>query len=319
MPGYELALLEQGPVNPDRPPTADELVGMGKLALGMGKTGRADAINAIGSRMGIPAGGWAYGISRLFQDGDIRLKSKGFLALLAHPAAARHIAPNLARAAQMTDTNVMLTFVTAGREHSSALTATGTHMVDSWRQGGLDFLWDTKNQLGLPKSVTGTWTQVPPFISPETHTEVHPAYIPARDQTMVYAAQISSSFQRHFKPRLQKDLGDSAAIALAKASRVARLIWQAYSFLAPGGKAYDDKKTLRSQLGQKFGSLSALSYVEHKSRAGDPAAEVSLDLVLKDLELNHSEWVRIAKVRVCETLFLERLWTTTRELVVVNP
>jgi hypothetical protein len=187
-------------------------------------------------------------------------------------------------------------------------------MIDSWREGGMDFLWKNKDQLGLPKAITGSWAPVPKFKSPETHHMVYPAYIPARDQTVVYAAQISSSYQRHFKTHLRTELGTDADVVLKGSSRVARLIWQAYAFLAPGGRGYDPKQPVGPQLGQGFGSQTALSYVIHSARSKEPHAPVTLDQIFKDPVLNHTEWVRSAKTRVAETLFLERLLTTGREL-----
>ena len=35
----------------------------------------------------------------------------------------------------------MLALVTAAREHHSALTATGANLINSFDEGGLDFLW----------------------------------------------------------------------------------------------------------------------------------------------------------------------------------
>src|SRR2546430_1518606 len=102
MAGYEMAVLEEGPLNLGRPPTATELLGMAKLGLGMGTTGRISAINAIGSRLRIPPGGWQSAQARLFEKGDIRLV--GVLALVARPPAASHVADNLARASQFSDT-----------------------------------------------------------------------------------------------------------------------------------------------------------------------------------------------------------------------
>jgi len=45
--------------------------------------------------------------------------------------------------------------------------------------------------------------------------------------------------------------------------------------------------------------------------AGTP----DLDLLIKDPDLKHAEWVRSAKTRAAETLFLERLWKRVRELL----
>jgi len=308
---FPLSDLERGPIRSGTPPSEDEVRGMGVFGLEMGRTSRAAIMNDIGAALLIPTGGFG-GQSRLFVKGDIRLV--GLLALMTRESAAKSIAANLSRAGQNTSTNVLLTLVTASREHASALTATSDRLIDSWDEGGLDFLWKTKDQLGLPKSITGKWSPVPKFKSPETHSWVYPAYIPARDQTVVYGAQIAASFQRSFKPHLGKELGSDPDVALAASSRVARLIWQAYAFLAPGGRAYDPKQPVRAQLGQTFGSQTALSYVVANGRATDAAAPVNLSKIFQDPELNHTEWVRSAKTRVAETLFLERLLTTLREL-----
>jgi hypothetical protein len=154
---------------------------------------------------------------------------------MSREPAAKSIAANLKRAGRHSETNALLTFVTTGREHASALTATSDKLIDSWREGGMDFLWKTKDQLGLPESITGSWTPVPRFKSPETHHMVYPAYIPARDQTVVYAVQISSSHQVHFKAHPRTELGADADGILAGSSRVARLIWQDMRSWRPAG------------------------------------------------------------------------------------
>jgi hypothetical protein len=45
-----------------------------------------------------------------------------------------------------------LILVSATREHHSALTATGAGLINSYDEGGLDFLWDEKEKLGLPQA-----------------------------------------------------------------------------------------------------------------------------------------------------------------------
>jgi len=91
------------------------------------------------------------------------------------------------------------------------------------------------------------------------------------------------------------------------------LAWAAYAFLAPGGREFDPEKTLASQLGQHFGSRTALDYIAQmaKTAGGKP----DLDLLIKDPYLSHTEWVRSAKTRAAETLFLERLLKRARELL----
>jgi hypothetical protein len=302
-----LAELNTGPVGSTTAPSESELRNMGTLGLGMGRAARASLMNQIAMSLGAPPGGF-HGQARLFERGDLRLV--GLLALMSRPEAALNVARNLRRARQYTDANLMLTFVTAGRERASAVTAVGDKLIDSWHEGGIDFLWKTKDQLGLPRSLTAAWGPVPRFKSPETHHLVYPAYIPARDQTLVYAAQLNSSYLRLMSGPLRDEFGMDAANVAARAPRVARLVWQAYAFLAPGGRRYDSSTPLAAQLGRGFGARSALGYVA----ATAPRPEVALELVFKDPALNQTEWVRSAKTRVAETLFLERLLTTVREL-----
>jgi hypothetical protein len=296
---------------------------MGQLGAQLGVAERATAINIIGSHLQIPSGGFALGQSKLFERGDIRLY--GVLRLLMREAAARSIAANLANAARFGDVNILLTMVTAQREHATSITASGTNMVNSFEEGGLDHLWSARNRLGLPKSVTGRWRPIPPYPNPDAIPrpgqkirDVYPAEILARDQTLIYAAQINASFQMNFKSHLRTELGVEADSTLARASRIGRMVWQSYAFLAPGGKTFDPKQSLASQADQSFGSLTALQYVLHKSRGAHPSAQVDLELIFRDPALNVSAWVRSAKSRVVETLFLERLLTTVRELVFVD-
>jgi hypothetical protein len=306
-----LSDLETGPINLGSPPAEAELLKMAALGLGMDRGARASLMNAIAGRLLMPAGGFR-GQSRLFVKGDIRLV--GVLALMTRESAAKNIAANLARARQYSDTNTFLTLVTTAREHASALTAATDRMVDSWHEGGIDFLWKTKDLLGLPKSVTSRWEPIPEFKSIETGHMVYPASIPARDQTMVYAAQISSSFRRNFGTYLLSEVGPEAATMLAASSRVARLVWQEYSFLAPGGHLYHPEQRTPSQIGRGFGSQTALSYIIKSGRSIDLGRSGTLNQILTDPMLNHTEWVRSSKTRVAETLFLERLLTAVREL-----
>jgi len=301
-------MLDGGPLNISYAPSGADIVHVARLGLDLGRGPRAAVMNALGARLLIPAGGFT-GQARLFVKGDLRLV--GLLALMAHDAAAKAIAFNLARVVRFTDSHVLLALVTAAREHTSALTATSDQLIDSWHEGGLDFLWKTKGRLGLPSAITSHWQAVPHFVSPETHHAVYPAYIPARDQTVVYAAQISSSYQLGFRARIEAELGARGDGVLASLSRAARLIWQAYAFLAPGGRQYEPARPLRLQLGRGFGVQTALGYLLAAARAeGRP---VDLERVMTDPALNGTEWVRSAKTRVAEALFLERLFAEVRE------
>ena len=266
-------------------------------------------MNRIGSTLGVPAGGWGHGQSHLLEQGDIRLV--WLLRRLAVRAAAQRVAKNLERVAGLSGAETMLTVATTAREHSSALTDVSSRKIDSWREGGLDFLWAEKDRLGLPKSVTGSWTKVDPFVSGETNHWVQPAYIPARDQLLVYAAQIQASFHNNFLAHLSAIAGPSDPSIVAATSRPALLVWKAYSFLAPGGGQYDPKKTIAAQSGQRFGCRSALQALAGLGTSGS----LDLDGILRIPEFNSVEWVRSAKTRAAEALFLERLLTVVREVL----
>ena len=126
---------------------------------------------------------------------------------------------------------------------------------------------------------------------------------------MVYAAQVGASFRNNFKKNVSTLLGDQSEAALARASRITILVWHAYAFLAPGGRDFDEKKSLSAQLGQHFGHRSALGYIAHLARtSGKPP-----DLGVVVTAFNHLAWVRSAKIRAAETLFLERLLKKARE------
>lgn len=142
---------------------------------------------------------------------------------------------------------------------------------------------------------------------------VYPEQIPAHDQMLAYAAQISASFRNNFEQNLRNEFGDQAQAALLDASRPALLIWQAYAFLAPGGGPFKPKVRLREQLGRPFGHRSALSYYAHEAK--NASRPPSLDDIVTDHSLDHLEWVRSAKTRAAETLFLERLLKRARELL----
>jgi hypothetical protein len=255
-------------------PSAKELQAIGVIGLDIRGAGRVLLMNQIGSFLRIPPGGW-HGQAKLFEGADVRLRA--LLTRLANEHQAKLIAANLDRAGRYTHVNIMLALVSAAREFDRSLTATGTKLIDSFNEGGLDFLWDEKDKLGLPRSVTKPWERILPFKNLESNREVHPARIPAHDQLLAYAAQIGASFNHNFQASLRAEFGPQAESALASASRLALLVWQAFAFLAPGGAKYDPKKPLRDQLGQHFGHRSALGLYAHKDRrkAEIPASTTS--------------------------------------------
>jgi hypothetical protein len=320
MSGYAFAVLEEGPYRPRETPTAQQLQKLGRLGLDLGVDERRNAINSIAAHLRVPAGGW-HGQIKLFTHGDIRLV--GLLRLLTHESAARHLAGNLASAARYVNGNLMLTMVTVSREHESGLTATGASQVDSFWEGGLDHLGANKNRLGLPRSVTDAWGAIAPYPNPDfvprhpgdTAPLVHPAMIAARDQVMIYAAQINTSYEQDLKKHVREALGTDAEGTLARLTRVGQTIWHALAFLAPAGRHFDPGKTLHEQVDQHFGSRTALGYLVHRARAHNPRGPVDLNDIYRDHTINVSAFVKSAKTRTVETLFLERLLTTVRELV----
>lgn len=71
-------------------------------------------------------------------------------------------------------------------------------------------------------------------------------------------------------------------------------------------KAHRDRK---QQLGQRFGIRSCLQYLQRNN------SDLQLEALVTDPVLNGCEWIRIAKVRTAEALFLERVLATTRDLL----
>jgi hypothetical protein len=291
-------------------PTATEVQVMGAIGGSLGKRGRATLMNQIGLVVGIPAGGW-HNQAKLFEDGDVRLS--GLLHIMSDEHKAQLVADNLGRVARFTRANIMMAVVIAAREHDTAVTAHGTKPINTYYDGGLDFLGRQKDQLGLPRAVTKHWKPLDRFENLETHNYVYPAEIPARDQMMAYAAQEAASFQNNFVRNLRSEFGGDADAALAGASRGALLVWQAYVFLAPGGRHYDPKKKLADQLGQAFGHRSALGFFGWKAR--DAGRKPSLNEVITERSLDHLVWLQSAKTRTAETLFLERLLKRARQLL----
>jgi len=284
---------------------------MGVLSLDLRRAGRVALMGRIETALAIPHGGW-HGQARLFDGPDVRLR--WLLGRLTKEHEAKLVAANLARAGGYVSVNLMLAMVSAAREADRALTATGTGMVETFNEGGLDFLWREKNKLGLPAAITRTWQQGLGGVSPESHHIVYPAKIPARDQLLAYSAQIAASFRLNFHASVRTEFGDGARSAVASASRKALLVWQAYAFLAPGGGPYDPKKPLREQLGMKFGHRSALSLYAYNARQQGRKPSLD-DIVTARTLLVHPEWFHSAKTRAAEALFMERLLKSARELL----
>jgi hypothetical protein len=292
-------------------PTALEIQALGAHgALGT-TSDRAALMNEVGRLVGIPPGGWRHGQARLREDGDIRLV--WLLRRLAHKSVAEQVATNIRRTDQFVPGDLWLAVVTTAREHSAkTLYDLSMDRVETWHDGGLDFLFDNKNSLGLPKAITDAWGQPKEFISHETGNPVHPAYIPARDQLVAYAAQIRLSYDHNFRTHAVAILGRNAGSSVVQMSRVARLVWRAYAFLLPNGYPYNPRSSVAAQSGRHFGCRTALLFLAHRAHGGS----VDLNQILHLPDLDQVEAVRSAKIRVAETLYLERMLTVVRELMV---
>ena len=291
-------------------PSARELQAMGQLGLDLGRAGRVTLMNQIGMTLGIPPGGW-HGQARLFERDDIRLNA--LFPTMARPQTAQLMAANLARAARYVHVNLMLTIVIAQREACRSLTATGATRIQTYDQGGLDFLDKEKRQLGLPAAVTQRWERAAPFVNAESDSKVFPEEIPARDQLLAYAATIAARFSHNFASSLRAEFGIQAGPAFAAAVREALIVWQAYAFLADGGLRFTPGQPVSEQLGQKFGQRSALGYYAYRARQDGRLP--SLNDIVRDRALDRLEWVHSAKTRTAETLFLERLLKKARNVL----
>lgn len=289
-------------------PTARELRAAAARMYMEPRDHRVRLMNEIGEPLGVPAGGWSGGQSRLMQNGDVRVV--WLLRQLSRPSTAEAVSRNLARAVQFVNAEVMLTLVTASRESSSSIAATSGNVIDTFGQGGLDFLGGEYHNLGLPRSVTASWASRARIRNAESGNFIQPANIPARDQVLAYAAQMNASFDRNFVRILRTILGTAASDTLGKATRAALLVWKAFSFLSPAGNAFDSRKSLGVQLNMRFGVRTCLEYLHSKVDQSLP-----LDLLLSHRPLNRSERIQIAKARVAEALFLERALSTTRNLM----
>lgn len=295
--------------NPPRLPVPSEveLRCIGALGATFQLSHRTELMEEIGRVLNIPKGGWSLGISRLYDGKDIRL-----VWLLRRLARGRHagaVSSNLQNARRFVDADTMLTLIVASRENVNSIDDVSMKPIETWTEGGLDYLWLEKDKLGLPPSITNNWRKARPFVSGETNRMVYPAIIPARDQVIAYAAQMRSSYERCFHRFYARMQARDMTVWIG--CRVATLVWKAYAFLAPGGGEYNPKKGLRAQLGQQFGCYTALGYVASSLAPGETRA---LDRILTDDAFNGSEWVRIAKVRVAEALFLELILQDIRDL-----
>lgn len=232
--GLSLAMFDAAPSG-GTVPTARELQAFAAWNAKSAQSERIRLMNEICGLLGVPAGGWTSPQSRLLDRGDVRLV--WLLRRLARKRSAENTVENLQRTTRFVDAEVMLTLVTAARENAGSVGAVTMQPIDTWSEGGLDFLWEERDRLGLPRSITSQWRQVAPFVSPETGSVVHPAEIPARDQVLAYAAQMNASF-RNGQSRYRQWLASQASSSFpSDGCRVAMLIWKACSYVLVENRA----------------------------------------------------------------------------------
>jgi hypothetical protein len=305
----DLGLFDAAPFG-GASPTPSQLKAMASMAAAWRSSGRKMVMNEIGEVLGIPHGGWAHGLSRLFVANDVRLV--GLLRRFLNDGYCSLASRNLSYARRWVDTDMMLALCTAARESRKAVGASGSGSIETFHDGGLDFLWKNKEKLGLPRAITDRWKPVEEFVSPETGHVVQPAEIPETDQLLAYSAQINASYRRNFADSVRKFVSPDTGV-LDQVGRAALMVWKALAFLGPVGHEYDPSKTIAAQSGHGLGQATVVGFVSHR-RKGLSAPEI-LEGIISEKELNQVERVRIAKARTAEALFLERLWITSNELI----
>ncbi len=275
-----------------------------QAALDLKALGRRALMEAIAVRFGIPKGGFRNLRNGLYgKNRDVRLI--GLIRTLANERQSVAATANLKRASDLVpEVPVSLVLITAAREHDSSVTTRSSRLVNTWYEGGLDFLWQNRNRLGLPSDITKHWRAATPFTSPETGNVVHPGLIPASDEILGYAAQTRLSFS-DFETQMIELLGEAnGKEALAALTDEARQVWEALAFVVPRGRKFDPS-TVGQFTRRDFGVRSALGYLIDK--AGKEGRDTSLNEILTDPSLNLSNHVKKAKVRAAEAAFVDEL------------
>lgn len=293
-----------GDLHDEDPLSAVRIQAAAQAGRDLGREGRLALMRAIGARFGVPPEGFPTGQSRIYVDEDIRFEQT--LRVLSRAQGSNAASANLKRTAQLVDTDIFLVLTTTARE-CRGLTARDSRKVDSYREGGLDYLEDVKNHLGLPKSIVGQWDPIREYESFETHHFVHPSRIPMRDQILGYAAVTRFNFKK-FQAHAKKETGEVEGQALLDSlSKEAKAVWQAYAFVAHGGTPFDPK--VGAHHGQKFGVISAFGYLRHLAfAAGVP---FDMNAILTTPALHHTDYVKISKARAMEAAFFEQLLKQT--------
>jgi len=273
-------------------------------------------MNNLGGPLQIPAGGFPMGQSRLIEgarsgkSGDVRLL--GLLNELVRRGASRPASANLqlvdalvCRAFPEAKLSPFLVMTTAYREWAPSVTDRSTTRLNTYDRGGLDYLAANKARLGLPKAITDLWNSGGSFENEEIIAKksiVHPAEIPRMHQLLAYAAQTRLSFFL-FTQWLQGNLPAFASGLSHGLSTLARRVWQAYAFLAPGGQPHLCGSKPRH--GQSFGVHSAAGFLDCLGKEKEQVP--SLNDVVTETALHHTYFVLSAKMRTVESIFFEHL------------
>jgi hypothetical protein len=305
-----------GDLHDDDPMSAVRIREAARAGVEMGAEKRIALMQEIGARFGVPPEGFTTGLSRIYEYRDIPEKGhiprirdirfEQWLRRLSQAQPSRAAAANLKRTREVIDgIDIFLVLATTARE-SQGLTARDSQMVDTFDAGGMDFLDDIKNHLGLPKSIVEHWAPGTSGISAETHHEVHPSRIPMRDQILGYAA-VTRLYFKNFEAHVRREIGEAQAQTLLDSlSKDATRVWQAYSFVAHGGAPFDPK--VGPHHGQGFGVIPAFGYLRHlASQAGMP---FDMNAILTTPSLHHTDYVKVAKARAMEATLFEELLTT---------
>lgn len=277
----------------------------------MEKSERVVYMKFNATRFGIPDNGFKSkkgGGGKLYQKKGIKLIDIGKHTLfalvnkLSKERNSRIVAKKLIQIKNVfpdqNQSQLFLALITSWREGTSQVTSVKTELKHTYADdAGLDFLWEIRTKLELPSSITSTWEERDSFINTETNNRVFPGAIPARDFVIAYAATNRYKlklFERHVRRILGTEVGNDA---LDNLSSDARILWEAFAFLRPGGKKFGDAK------GQSFGVKALIGYFLHKSTT--EGRNIDLNEILKDQFLHKYGAIRNAKARAAETAFLE--------------
>lgn len=237
------------------------------------------------------------------------------------PRDASRLAANYASAEPIYSDLAMLTVVVL-REHDSGLLATGTRLVDTYDDGGMDQLGVEMDRMRfLPPEIRARWAPATPGMARERILRrVQPALIPARDQMIAYGAMLrrrENIFRGHVK-QLFTTRGESM---LAAMSVPERRVWTQLSFGRQAGHKFRPARRETphhiAEEAQQFvpnnaGLVTVLSAIAHADSLREtdhpsPRYAPTLSAIMDNEIFSNMASVRIARVRAAEAEVLERM------------